>query len=785
MSFLVKKRKSLTYKIFTPIIISIAVVILILFLFLHLLLADFIRTRVQVDMKNMAGAIYRIGDRSLVHLIETGRSDNEIAIKITKAKTQEMMHDFMRENDIAGIFFENKEEFFRSATLSAEIMRADLGPINHYQVTKFSEGNKNYYLYPLQFSPWQWDIVLVKETDYYSSLIEKFKAIYMGLFLLLVIGTVILLRHIRRQISIPVNEIISSLKNDLPPRYTGIYEFEFISSHTAEMMQSLNEINIKAQAANLAKSQFLANMSHEIRTPMNAIIGMNRLALEQAAAPNVRTYLETIQQSADHLLSILNDILDFSKIEAGQLDIVNRPFNVVELIKTISSSFAVSAAEKGVDISFIISDDIHPALIGDDHRLHQILSNLTSNAIKFTETGTITLECKMLEESSDEALLEFSVTDTGIGIPKDIQKHIFDEFKQADSGTSRIYGGTGLGLAICNRLVNLMEGQIWIQSHEGQGSSFFFTVKLKKSSLDEVKQDKNTDLKTLASGKAFNILVAEDNAFNMDLINIVLEQAGHSVYGVGNGLQAIEALNKHTFDVILMDVQMPVLDGFSATRMIRLSEEGKADQAEKFKDLLLEVQIKHQGRHMPIIAMTAHAMKGDHQRCIDCGMDEYLTKPLQTEELFSTLAQLTSKKDDYSSDSDPDKSISGLKTMKQSTTPLTLELVKRHLEEKYQLSPEVVENMLQSLKNSLTVEFAKATTALEKEDFSILAKAAHSIKGALKNAGADSWAEIAYQIEKQHVEEGENLNAGLKSLLKNLAIGISQLLVSSDKTQDN
>jgi PAS domain S-box-containing protein len=384
-----------------------------------------------------------------------------------------------------------------------------------------------------------------------------------------------------------------------------------------QMEEDLKEARISAEAGARAKSEFLANMSHEIRTPMNAIIGFTQLTLSSELSPQQRDYLETVEGSAASLLSIINDILDFSKIEAGRIDLQREPFPLRDCVESAARTVLLEAGSKGLSLDWDVAPELPEIVVGDAGRLRQVLLNLLGNAVKFTERGSVRVEATAESLDGTGVLARFAVRDTGIGIAPDKLKSIFEPFRQADSSTTRKYGGTGLGLAIACRLVELGGGRTWVESVEGRGSTFYFTIPLQPAA---VAVEEHPDPREGESNDAgpLEILVAEDNRAGQTLVCSLLKELGHRITTAVDGREALELARQSDFDLILMDLQMPVMDGLQATAEIRASE-------------------RLRSRHTQIVAMTAYAMKGDRERCLNAGMDGYISKPFQRRELLDLV----------------------------------------------------------------------------------------------------------------------------------------------------
>ncbi len=520
------------------------------------------------------------------------------------------------------------------------------------------------------------------------------------------------------------------------------------------------EMADRAEALSAAKSDFLANMTHEVRTPLNGILGMTGLALETQLQNDQREYLELVKSSAEALLNLVNDVLDFSKYEAGKLGLDSVEFSLRALLRDVLRPLALRASAGGLAFDSVIADQAPDRLIGDPLRISQVLRNLAGNAVKFTHQGKVSVTVRVESVEGSRVTLCFSVADTGIGIPADKHRLIFEPFTQADGSTTRKYGGTGLGLSICSGLVQLMDGRIWVESEPGRGSTFHFTLTLqiaKPAKADEPVWAPSA----MRDGarRRLRILVAEDNSVNQRLATRLLEREGHAVTIAGSGQEALELFGssldeREEYDLILMDVQMPGLDGLQATARIRERERGPH-------------------RRVPIIAMTAQSSESDRLRCLESGMDAYVAKPVHVPELLKMIESAVLGGNSMNVDlTSEGPSVEA--QLQQLDESLALSRVGGDVE----LLKEVVELFLDDYPSTLE----RIKSAVAGRDATALEHHAHSLKGSVSTFGANRAFEAAFSLEKQG-RSGDLSGAqeGLRLLEQALAALRPELLLLQTK----
>lgn len=493
--------------------------------------------------------------------------------------------------------------------------------------------------------------------------------------------------------------------------------------------QELKNSKEIAEAANRAKDVFLANMSHELRTPLTVMLGWVQVLLESRIESDQRQMLETVNRSGTQLLGIINDILDYCKLESGHFEIAPRDMSLKETIAETCAPFADRARLKGLELRVTIDAELPARVRGDEPKLKQALSNLVSNAVKFTERGTISVEARLLRETDDQIELYIGVTDTGIGIAEAVAHQLFQPFAQADASSTRRFGGAGLGLVIAKRIVGQMGGRIGVESAPGSGSKFWFVLNLTRVP-DPAPSAKSKRGSNRAPEYWPLVLVAEDNEFNQALIRRVLMTLQCRVQSVSDGEEAVRAVLNGDFDVVLMDCQMPGLDGFDAARTIRAQEPP--------------------GRHTPIIAITASVMHGDKERCLEAGMDEYVAKPFSVDELRRKVERWIGtpsvKIEVIDPASQSDQSSRPRSDRVISASALDLNRLESLVEESG--SREIVDELADIFVHDIEARLAVLTREVRDGERIALARGAHAIRGAAANFGATRMSDLSARLER-------------------------------------
>lgn len=532
------------------------------------------------------------------------------------------------------------------------------------------------------------------------------------------------------------------IKKSTKKRFNKSIEFQFMAKDKTYKYLEFNSVNLKQQegleglildcrdisqrkkdAAELmraqkAKEQFLANISHEIRTPINGIAGMASLLSQNPTKEEQRTYLSAIKSAADNLKVIINDILDLASIESGKLQLEKIGFNLNDLLHSLIDAYGVQSAEKGVKLSYTLAEDANKVFIGDPVRLNQILINLISNAIKFTHTGTIHVSVKTEKVKGETYRLRFDITDTGIGIPKSKLQTIFESFSQADASVTRKYGGTGLGLTIVKQLIELQKGSIRVISEENTGSTFTFVISYQLGKTEFFDETKLAKPKYNNQLKNASVLLVEDNDINRLYASSILKMWGCHYESAENGVVALEKIRNNSFDVILMDIQMPVMDGFETTKAIRKGDPLK--------------------NNVPIIALTANATQKDFEKCIAAGMNDCITKPFTQDDLLKTLTKYLGKKLTIKKKVVPEE-------VKTVDAPVDLAYLKKVSNNNNEFIQEIVNTFLGTIPSTIV----DINTLIQERNWIQLGKVIHKIKPTVTLMGIHHLKDKVQQLEHE------------------------------------